>query len=186
MGKLDLHRSSAKSISKDYVILTFPRSGSHYLRQLIYQNTGVFIEKTHSISEVSGKKVISIVRNPEDSFRSNVAMQKFYSGLSYLGKPIDLSEYDDFYTYLINNSLMLIDYEDLVLKPERVAKAVSYNLNLNYIPAEYKDILTDKPQYEYLVSSKKVKEYDKVDFSNVDFSKSNDIYKQALLKTISV
>lgn len=170
----------------EYVLLTFPRSGSHYLQQLIYQKTGLFIEKTHHIAEVKNRKIISIIRKPEDTFRSISVMDRFYSDNKDIGIGLPIDNYVLFYDYLINNSLMLIDYEDLVFKTDKLIKSISYYLGLKLNSMKYEDVLVDQPHYKHLVSSKISEEYDKVDLSKFDLSKPNIAFENALLHCIQI
>lgn len=170
----------------EYVLLTFPRSGSHYLQQLIYQKTGLFIEKTHHISEVGNRHIISIIRKPEDTFRSIATMDRFFSGNKDIGIGLPLDDYCSFYDYLIDTASILIDYDDLVSAPEKVVKSIAKHLNLDVNDMEYQDILFDQPHYKHLVSSKTSDEYHKIDLSKFDLFKPNMAYADALLNCITV
>lgn len=170
----------------DYVILTFPRCGSHYLQQLIYQKTDLFIDKTHHITTFKNKKIISIIRNPEDTFKSMVAMQRHYGSNKIMGFGLPLKEYPEFYHYLMSKDSILINYEDLISSPDKVAKAVAKRLNLDVNDIEYQDVLFDKPHYKHLISSKTSDEYEKINLSKFDLSNCNDVYRKALLKCITI
>ncbi len=170
----------------DYVILTFPRCGSHYLQQLISQNTGLFIDKTHSSAQWKKKKIISIIRNPEDTFKSMVAMQMHYGSNEMVGFGLPIKEYQEFYENLIDSDCILISYNDLVSSPDRVVKAIARRLNLQVNEIEYENLLFDKPDYKHLVSSKTSDKYEKINLSKFDLSKCNDIYSRALLKCITI
>jgi hypothetical protein len=170
----------------DYVLLTFPRSGSHYLQQLIYQKTGLFIEKTHYLSEVENRQIISIVRNPEDTFRSLAAMNKHYAKDKSIGIGLPLAEYVSFHKYALENSSILIDYDDLINRPNELVKAMASRFNLDVKDNEYKNVLFDQPDHEHLVSSKKSDEYYKIDLSKFNLFESNESYTKALLKCISI
>ena len=170
----------------NHVILTFPRCGSHYLQQLIYQRTLLFIEKTHHISEIRNKSIISIIRSPEDTFRSMATMQKHFSSDKNIGIGLPLVGYVEFYRYLIDNAAILIDYNDLVSAPDKVVKAVAKRLHLEVNDMEYQDVLVDQPHYKHLVSSKMSEEYDKIDLSKFDLFECNMAYADALLECISI
>lgn len=170
----------------NHVILTFPRCGSHYLQQLIYQRTLLFVDKTHHISEIRNKSIISIIRSPEDTFKSMATMQKHFSSDKNKGIGLPLKGYVEFYKYLIDNAAILIDYNDLVSAPDKVVRAVAKRLNLEVNDMEYQDVLVDQPHYKHLVSSKMSKEYDKIDLSKFDLFACNMIYSDALLECISI
>lgn len=168
------------------VILTFPRCGSHYLQQLIYQKTGLFIKKTHHITKFKNKKIISIIRNPEDTFKSMVAMQRHYGSDQLTGFGLPVREYQEFYEYLMSKDAILINYEDLVSKPDEVVKAVAKRLWLPVNDIKYQNFLFDQPQHKHLISSKTSKGYEKINLSKFDLSGCNDIYRRALLKCITI
>jgi hypothetical protein len=170
----------------DYVLLTFPRSGSHYLQQLIYQKTGLFIEKTHHISEVENRHIISIVRNPEDTFRSLAAMNKHYAKDKSIGIGLPLAEYVTFHKYALENSSMLIDYDDLINRPNKLVKAIASRLNLDVKDNDYKNVLFDQPDHEHLVSSKVSDEYHTIDLSKFNMTECNRIYDNAMLQVIPI
>ena len=169
-----------------YVILTFPRCGSHYLQQLIYQKTGLFIEKTHHISEINGRSVISIVRNPQDTFRSMATMKRYYSEDKNIGIGLPLKGYVEFYDYIMDNSDILISYDDLVSMPDKVLNAVAKHIGLEVNDMKYQNVLFDQPQYKHLVSSKISDEYETIDLSKFDTSKCEIAYKNALLQCIAI
>jgi len=170
----------------NYVLLTFPRSGSHYLQQLIYQKTGLFIEKTHHISEINGRAIISIIRNPKDTFKSLATMNKHFSLNKDIGIGLPIEDYVSFHKYLIENSIILVDYDDLVSAPDKVVVGIAKLLGLDLNNMEYQDVLIDQPHYQHLVSSKISEEYDKIDLSKFDLLKCNMIYSNALLECITI
>jgi uncharacterized protein YktB (UPF0637 family) len=170
----------------EYVILTFPRCGSHYLQQLIYQKTGLFIRKTHHISEVDNRTVISIIRKPEDTFRSMATMKRHYSKDKNIGIGLPLKGYVEFYDYLIKNSEILINYDDLISSPDKVLSALAKQIGLTVNNMEYQDVLFDKPQYNYLVSSKTSDDYYNIDLSKFDMLDCNKAYNSAMLQIIPI
>lgn len=170
----------------EHVLLTFPRSGSHYLQQLIYQKTGLFIEKTHHISEVNDRHIISIVRKPEDTFRSMATMKRFFDDDKHIGIGLPLKDYVDFYDYVIDHASILIDYDDLVSSPDKVVKAIAKRLNLEVNDMEYQDVLVDQPHYKHLVSSKTSEEYHKIDLSKFELFDCNMAYADAILNSITI
>jgi hypothetical protein len=170
----------------DYVLLTFPRSGSHYLQQLIYQKTGLFIEKTHHISEINGRSVISIIRKPEDTFRSMATMKRFFEDNKNVGIGLPIKGYVEFYEYLIDNASILVDYDDLVSYPDKLVKSIAKHICIEVNNMEYQDVLYDQPRYKHLVSSKKSDEYYTIDLSKFNLFEPNESYAKALLECISI
>lgn len=162
----------------DYIILTYPRCGSNYLQQLIKQklrdpsnvNDPVEIPKTHLINEVKGKKIITIVRDPYQTMKSLVSLAmtfpesnkfKIESG-GVFKFPAD--EYIEFYKYIIKNAELIINYNDLISKPDKVIQYLAKHMSLAVIDVEYINELVDYP--DHLVSSKTSKVYDYLDYKN--------------------
>jgi len=170
----------------DYVLLTFPRSGSHYLQQLIYQKTGLFIEKTHHIFEVNGRSIISIIRKPEETFRSMATMKRYYSEDKHIGIGLPLKGYVEFYDYIMDNSDILVSYDDLISTPDKLLNAVAKHIGLEVNDMEYQNVLFDQPHYKHLVSSKVSDEYNTIDLSKFNMTECNRSYNSAMLQTIPV
>ncbi len=170
----------------DYKILTFARCGSNYLQQLIKQKlydpndpeTEILIPKTHFISEVGDKKVISIVRCPYETMHSLVALVLTFPEIYPVDQKNDGSkdedgqilingewvsgnedgiyrfpaqEYIDLYQYVIDKADILIDYRDLVSRPDEVLAYIAKELNLEVRDVEYVNELVDTKNH--LVSS---------------------------------
>lgn len=160
----------------DYFILTFPRCGSHYLQQLIFQKLNVFIEKSHNPTHAKNKKIISIIRKPEDSFRSMILAEYHFSG-NEVGIPI--SRYTKTYQYLIENADILVDYNDLVSSPDKVVEFIAKKLKVPVKPVQYKDNLIDNPKIKYLVRSKTADVYHRINLDKYDLSEANKFYIKA-------
>lgn len=147
----------------DYIILTFPRSGSNYLRELIKQklrdpndiHTHVEIPKTHLPSEAEGKRIITIIRDPHQTMRSYTAL-----AVSFPEKyPVEgggqwkfpAQEYIDFYSYILKNQAIIIDYRDLVSRPNDVLEYLAKEMSLCVNKEEYVNYLFNSK--DHLVSS---------------------------------
>ena len=152
----------------DYTILSYPRSGSNYLQQLIKQKIydpnnpdkidSIFIPKTHSISEVSTNKTISIIRCPYETMHSLVALFltfpespkfKFESEDGVFRFPADA--YVDLTKHVIEHADILIDYRDLVSRPDDVLAHLAKEMSLEVRDVEYVNKLVDTE--DHLVSS---------------------------------
>ena len=185
----------------DYIILTFPRSGSNYLRELIRQklrdpnnpDIPIDIPKTHLPSEADGKKVISIIRDPYDTMKSLVALaltfpddHEFTVDSGEIFK-FPATEYMETYSYITANSDLIIDYRDLVSRPNDVLDHLAQSMNLVVNKEEYVNQLVDTTNH--LVSSKTSKLYNSIDYmrhrpgNGLAFACIN-WYKGALKKTI--
>ena len=166
------------------MLLTYPRSGSKYLKELINQKTGFILKSTHDKEKVFNKYIISIVRNPNDTLRSKYAMQKHYEpGIVFNDYP---EAYKIFYENLINDSYMLIDYNDLINNTDSLIKYLFNYFNLIDNGLLYKTNLKDYEGSKYLVSSKTSDTYGNIDMTQFDLTEQNKIYGIALNKCINV
>jgi hypothetical protein len=176
------------NISKKFVILTYPRAGSHYFQSYLYQKTSIYIEKIHAHSLINNRQPISIIRNPYDSLKSAVAMHNhFYAknNKSLTDREV-AQKYIDFYKNFNLEDSILIDYIDLISKPEKV---ILYFAKMFKVPVNnenYKNLLVDDAKNQYLVTSKKTKTYSEIEKYEIDFSECNDVYRKALSRCISV
>ena len=164
----------------DYTMLTFPRCGSNYLHELITRrlrdpnnlNEKIDLLKTHLISEVKTNKVISIIRSPYESMNSLVTLVlTFPDKFKVIPDPSNESiyrfphnDYIEIYKYIINNENILIDYNDLISRPDEVMSFLAKKLNLEFLNLPYINYLFDSK--EHLVSSTSSPLY-----SNINYSK---------------
>ena len=146
-------------ILEGYKLVTYPRTGSHYLRELILQSTGKLIYKTHNISDFTELKTITILREPYGTLKSELAMSLRYG----ITKEPAVSQYIKFFNYMTDNADIIIDYDQLVEHPETVCKSLCKILNVEYLTDSYKDELHDNPENTYLVTSKSTAEYESID-----------------------
>lgn len=143
----------------DYKLVTYPRTGSHYLRELLLQSTGKLIYKTHNPLDFLELKTITIIRDPLDTLKSELAMSLRYG----ITNTPAISQYIKFFNYMSENSDIIIDYDQLIKFPEKVCKSLCNSINVDYLRSEYTDTLHDNPDNTYLVTSKSTKEYDSID-----------------------
>lgn len=140
-------------------LLTFPRSGSHYLKELMEQKTGLRIDGNH-IASTPADFVITIVRNPLDCFISSIKMDEYFRGIKdkdvRIKNELIIKQYVDFHNKIAERANVIIDYNDLINYPYKVVHKLSRILGLQELDVEYKTQLKDKPEIKYLVSSKKV------------------------------
>jgi len=144
-----------------YKLVTYPRTGSHYLRELLLQSTGKLIYKTHDPLDFPELKTITILREPLGTLKSELAMSLRYG----ITNTPAVSQYIKFFNYMNDNASIVIDYEDLIKYPEKVCKSLSNKLGVKYLRSEYVDTLKDNPDNTYIVTSRNTKEYDSIDMS---------------------
>lgn len=183
------------SMSKNYFILTFPRSGSHFLREYMIQATGKFLLSSHEyddylkIQDVVKDNTITILRNPVDTIASlSVIIKHSKKNINQEGVS-DQSFVDDaksmyirFYKDIVPKINYVIDYEKLINNPKDVMKSISAKLRLELITAEYKNRLVDSPESNYLVTSTASKDYHifKELVGNEDLTECWELYNNSM------
>jgi hypothetical protein len=160
-------------------IITYPRSGTHYLQHLILTYSSKQIKFSH-YPPTENSFIITIARDPFDSIQSHIAMKKHYNSKLYLRNDY-IDHYVDLYKYLYRNARVVIDYNDLINFPEEITKMVCELLNLEKVPSDYK-MHGDQKSFEYLVSSKTVKEYNEEYFKIEDMANCYEEYQNLLSK----
>jgi len=160
-------------------IITYPRSGTHYLQNLILAYSSQEIKFSHyPVAEDSF--IITIARDPFDSIHSLVAMKKHYNPKTYTEG--DYKEYYvGLYKYLYKNADLVIDYNNLINFPEETAKMVCDLVGFKKNKSNYKTS-ANKKSIEYLVSSKTVKEYNEQYFKIEEIDDCYDEYHKLLSK----
>lgn len=156
----------------DYKLVTYPRTGSHYLRELLLQSTGKLIYKTHNHLDFPELKTITIIRDPLETLKSELAMSLRYG----ITKTPAINQYVKFFNYMNENSDIIIDYDQLTKFPEKVCKSLCNSINVDYLRSGYVDTLHDNPDNTYLVTSKTTKEYESIDMKQYYLGNCYRIY----------
>ena len=178
-------------------LVTFPRSGSHYFDELIYKESGIHIEKSHTVNLLFDKnnnkkrKLITIVRDPVESITSYSAYEQSNAGprpLLAMETRVNqlLTEYILIHNFLYDHADYVIDFNDLVSFPDAVTKKI---LSLLAISSEDYDFFATSPiEYskDYLASSKILSNYDKTLLDKFNFDLCYFYYKKILEKKIII
>ena len=164
-------------------IISYPRSGTHYLQNLIVRYSSKKITFSH-YPVTENNFIITVIRDPFDSIQSFVAMKKYYNPETYYETDY-LDYYVELYKYLDSNAGIVIDYNDLISSPEKTTKIICDLLGFKKTPSNYK-MHGDRKEIEYLVSSKTVKEYDEEYFKIEDMAKCYNEYHKLLSKANKV
>jgi hypothetical protein len=166
-------------------LITYPRSGSNYFAEYFNQVTGTHIPKSHDIGYARGRKIITIVRNPIDCMTSRTAMiceteniKNFLDLPNVLGK--DIEDYSDFYTKIITEANIFIDYEKFIENPKETMSNVLNRLNISYNMTDYTQTLGKNSGY--IVSSKETLLYNSIKdhYEKQDNSSLLSLYNKAL------
>lgn len=167
-------------------LITYPRSGSNYFAEYFKQLTGIYIAKSHDVDYARGRKIITIVRNPIDCIASRAAM--FYEtanveefvDLSKVLDKLDIEDYSKFYTRIISEADIFIDYESFIKSPKETMSNVLDKLDIPYEMINYTQTLSNKNGY--MISSKETFLYDSIKnhYEQQDNQSLFDLYNKAL------
>ena len=155
-------------INKDIPhLLTYPRSGSHFFMDTLYEIEKINFTKSHFLDQLfdkdnsKQKKIITIARDPIDSISSYLALnkeRKIRDEFSIVQKTTD---YVLMYSFLCENADYVIDFNDLITDPDSVIKKILDLLNID--KNKYHNFATYAiPKYKnFIPSSKELINYDK-------------------------
>ena len=178
-----------KHPNSEYSIVTIPRTGSHYLQDRIEQHTGLYLKKSHDLQD---NKMITIVRDPIDFLSSYVSLDALYYKGSldrFLAQP-DRYCFGDWFGQndmeIVDNFDIIIKYESLIDSPLETVKKIADKMSVEIIETRYKSNVIDKPYRNYVVSSKNIKEYDRIRqiVEQQDLTRTYEIYNKFLSKAI--
>jgi hypothetical protein len=163
------------------IIITYPRSGSHYLRALIVQKLDTRIDGSHLIDDADGF-VFTIARNPKDTLQSFITMSSHYH--QDIGIQAEIDKYTALYGLLYTRANAVIDYDTLIKNPDAVIDSISYILNKPVIDHTYEDSMIDRPDEVYLVSSTTSELYGQNHLDGYDLSKAYEAYNLLLSRRL--
>jgi len=169
-----------------HVLATTPRTGSHYLMQLILQKTsGTTITKTHILTK-EHKNIITIARDPKDTILSNAVMNAHAGQWKDYNFSGFVKDYIEMCTLLYNQADIIIDYNDLVNHPDEVVKSLAKAIGIEYTGRPYLETLEDNPDVGYIVSSTSSILHPMIEplMDTLDLSKAYDIYNKMLSRAI--
>ncbi len=182
-----------KQFDDNFLLITYPRTGSHFLFFYLKQLTGFEIKKSHFPRWSGDKKVITIIRDPEETLRSAFTMSKQaavnrvkdfnWEEHKHERGLTNITGYNYFFDYMTEHADVFIDYNTLIERPYDVCKFLGDYIGLRVKSKEdYIQVLEDIPGQDYLVSSKTSPYYEDMDVSWVDLSAHYDRYYEMLAK----
>jgi hypothetical protein len=173
-------------------LLTFPRSGSHFFSDALYEEAQINFTHSHYVEELFDKDnkkqrpLITIARDPIDSISSYLALVEYRGSENEFLIPEKLTEYILMYSFLCENADYVIDFNDLVQHPNAVIKKMLTLLNIN----KDKHYLFDRnviPKYkDFISSSKTLSTYKDNVLDNVDTDLCYFYYHKLLEKKIVI
>ena len=161
--------------------LTYPRTGSHYLRQLLIQKLNTRVKSSHEAIHAEGF-VFTIARNPKDTLQSFITMSAHYD--QEIGIQAEIDKYTALYGLLYNRANVVIDYDTLVKNPDKVVEALSNILLKPISKHEFEQSMVDRPEEGYLVSSTTSELYGQNHLDGYDLSKAYDAYNLLLSRRL--
>lgn len=175
---------------RDMIILsTYPRSGSHLLRNHIHNKMPDLRHKlisTHKHIYENDSYLISILRDPIDVMASKLIMDIHYERHC---KTLELcfmeakGHYLSFFNYINENASLLIKYEDLINNMDKVLEAISKNLEMPVVDGVVPQTV-DNPNFFHLASSKTSPAYEECYkfILKQDMSDFYETYNKAMAK----
>jgi hypothetical protein len=179
-------------------MITYPRSGKHWLYWYINTNTDLKVNFIHYdkkeaddpeetlYQKILSDPIITIVRNPIDSLASINTMEK--NGLAWY-RP---NQYLDHYNFVLEKASMFFRFEDLASNTGKIVEHIckEFNGSTNFVNDSFQDY-SDwylKTQRSFkLISSKTDVDYkNHVDYvKQMDLSEHYRLYYLAKLKCIN-
>ena len=173
-------------------LLTYPRSGSHYFEDMLYEQEKINFTKSHFLTGLfdqnnnKNRPIVTIARDPIDSISSYVARFHFdYPGQEFL-VPEKITEYVLMYSFLYEYADFVIDFNDLIKDPQSVIGKLLNLLDINENKYHFFD-RDPMPKYEgFFPSSKSLPQYNKDRITNHDTSLCYFYYNKLLEKKIVI
>lgn len=176
-------------------LLTYPRSGSHYFDDMLYEEERIHFTHGHYLDELFDKNnnkkrvIITIARDPIDSISSYLALYNGFGlhpdGHTFIFQE-KITEYVLMYSFLCEYADYVIDFNDLIEYPKPVIKKIldSLNIDKNEYNVFNRGII---PKYEgFVSSSKSLTKYNKSILYSFDLDLCYYYYYKLLKKKIIV
>lgn len=153
-------------------LVTFPRSGSFFLKHILETNSPILVKKGHDpVIRAPDKRVISTIRNPKEALVSYITM------LCHYRKNFDIEDsivflsysYSEYCKYFIDNSYAIVEYDSLSKDTEQTLRKLFNKLGIQ----DSKNLVVDFNQSDMLEKE------------HLSSSKSSDWYKIVLDKVSS-
>jgi len=173
-------------------LLTYPRSGSHYLDKLIYKKAKFHIERSHAVhhsfdkNNKKIKRIVTIARDPKESIMSYIALEKHISPTNAPRVNEMITEYILLYNFLCEHADYVIDYCDLVNNPEVTTEKLLEILEINE-ENSYRFLTSiDYNSKNYVQSSKDLAFYKNINLDNINLNLCDFYYSKLLEKKFLV
>jgi hypothetical protein len=171
-------------------LLTYPRSGSHYLDRLIYKKAKFHIERSHAVNHSFDKdnkkikRILTIARDPKESIISYIALEKHISPSSPPRTNEMITEYILLYNFLCEHADYVIDYQDLIDQPEAISEKLLETLGINEENSYRFFTNIDYDSKNYVQSSKDLSFYKSINLDNINLNLCYHYYNKLLEKRL--
>lgn len=139
------------------LLVTYPRSGQHYLVDLLKQQLDLTIDFDHEPVINGYDTYITVVRKPIDCMTSWIVMEVECGPIQFSKEyPIEqyvkeaIKKYILFYTYALKKVNIFIDYNNLINDTDKVINLLSTQLNMPIISKEYTSTVKDNRSGRFL------------------------------------
>jgi hypothetical protein len=160
-------------------LLTYPRSGSHYFDDMLYEEEKIHFTKSHYLDQLFDKdgskrrKIITIARDPIDSISSYLALNEYRleseEDTVFIIKE-KITEYVLMYSFLYDHADCVIDFNDLITYPKPVIKRILGLLNIDKNTYNLFDESDIEKYKGFKPSSKSLSSYDRSMLDGFDLS----------------
>ena len=160
-------------------LLTYPRSGSHYFDDILYEKEKIHFTKSHYLDQLFDKdgnkrrKIITIARDPIDSISSYLALNEHRLNSEdeiVFAVKEKIAEYVFMYYFLYDNADHVVDFNDLTTYPKPVIKRILDLLNIDKNTYEWFDESDIEKYKGFRPSSKSLSSYDRSMLDDFDLS----------------
>lgn len=178
----------------DLIMLTYPRSGRHWLYWNVLMNTNLKVNFFHAMDQGTDMEyyknnisvpIVTVVRSPEECLSSINTMEQ-NSQFDYR-----LNDYINHYEFILNNADILFLYEDLKEKTPQILEVLCHTYGGKIIGSnnnfyEYKKWYKETQNPVKLITSKESDIYTDIlkQTQSLDLKRHRDLYFTAKTKAI--
>lgn len=171
-----------------YSIVSYPRSGSHYLQNLLKSRLGIDANRYHNYDLIENKngKTITVIRNPLDSIASSIALYANSGLRSPFAEELANNFVNDM-NGIYEVADAIVSFDELISDPDTVARKLSVALQLPVFDSTCDiSVQPESDNAIFMVTSTAYHGYEKVrdDVSKIDLSLATQAYQKALSKSI--
>jgi hypothetical protein len=139
-------------MKSDYIIVSYPRSGSNYFQLSWKEKNKQHIDCLRSsklayeIEKDEKTKIIGLIRNPVEAISSRIIIGKTHEPTPIIEADFAIEEYIKIYHFIIKNADFIVDISDL----DKVDKIIETISGLTSEPVNHdriKDKLNNIPDY---------------------------------------